>query len=196
MAMDSWKEGSKINIPNLLTFIRIIFVPLLVIFLINGRFFEAFLVFTLAGLTDGLDGLLARWLRQKTRMGAILDPIADKLLLNSSYVVLGVMGLLPDWLAVIVISRDIIIVFGVLILYLFQKGVEIRPTILSKFTTLFQLGTVFIVLLDYELKIFYKLFPLLWSATAVLTVCSGIHYMAIGLGIFQKNEIKKNGQLK
>lgn len=192
--MDSWKEGSKINIPNLLTLIRIILVPVLVIFLINGRFFEAFVVFTLAGLTDGLDGLLARWLQQKTRMGAILDPIADKLLLNSSYVALGVIGMIPDWLAVIVISRDVIIVFGVLILYLFQKGVEIRPTILSKITTLFQLGTVFIVLLDYEIKFFYKLFPFLWSVTATLTAISGLHYMAIGSGIFQGNEIRKNRQ--
>ncbi|MGC9022478.1 MAG: CDP-alcohol phosphatidyltransferase family protein, partial [Dissulfurimicrobium sp.] len=88
------------NIPNLFTLIRIVLIPILIIFLINGRFFEALIVFSLAGVTDALDGLIARMLRQKTKIGAILDPIADKLLLTSSYVTLAVVGRLPNWLAI------------------------------------------------------------------------------------------------
>ena len=188
MALDTWKEGSKINLPNLLTFIRILLVPLLVIMLIDYRFFEALLIFSVAGITDGMDGLLARLLKQKTRLGAILDPVADKLLLNTSYIMLGIIGIIPEWLAVIVISRDVIIIFGVLILYIFDKGVEIKPSILSKITTLFQLGTVFLVLFDIKISIFYKIFPVLWIATAAVTICSGLHYMVIGTGIFQQDE--------
>jgi len=169
-----------LNLPNLLTLIRIILTSLLVILLINGKFVEALIVFTIAGITDGLDGLIARWMRQKTRIGAILDPIADKLLLTSSYVTLAVIGFLPGWLAVTVISRDVIIVFGVLIIFLFQGGVEIHPSVLGKITTVAQLGTIFIVLVNYDLGWFSRILPFLYIATALITVISGLHYMYLG----------------
>jgi cardiolipin synthase len=169
-----------LNIPNLLTLIRIILTPLLVIFLINTKFAEALIVFTIAGTTDGLDGLIARYMRQKTRIGAILDPIADKLLLTSAYVTLAVIKLLPAWLAVTVISRDVIIVFGVLIIYVFQGGVEIRPSVLSKITTVGQLGTIFMVLVNHDLGLFSRILPFLYAATALITVISGLHYMYLG----------------
>ena len=168
------------NIPNLLTLIRIILTPLVVIFMIQGRFLGAFFVFTLAGITDALDGLIARWLGQKTRIGAVLDPVADKMLLSTSYVVIAVMDMIPDWLAVIVISRDIIIALGVLILFLFKGGVEIKPTALGKLTTLVQLGTVFLVLLNIQFPFFYGLESWLFSATAFVTVTSGFQYMVKG----------------
>ena len=168
------------NLPNLLTLIRIILTPLLVILLIDGKFVEALIVFTIAGITDGLDGLIARWMRQKTRIGAILDPIADKLLLTSSYVTLAVIGLLPGWLAVTVISRDVIIVFGVLILFVFQGGVEIHPSVLGKITTVAQLGTIFMLLVNHDLGWFSRILPFFYIATALITVISGLHYMYLG----------------
>lgn len=176
------------NIPNFLTLGRILLTPLLVIMLINRRYAEALGIFAVAGFTDALDGLIARWMRQKTRIGAILDPVADKLLLTSSYVTLAVIGVLPNWLAVTVISRDVIIVFGVLILFLFHGGVEICPTIISKMTTLFQLGTIFTVLLNREIAWFDRLLPLLYWSTAGLTVVSGLHYMYRGFRILGSEE--------
>ena len=176
------------NLPNLLTLIRIILTPLLVILLINGKFVEALIVFTIAGITDGLDGLIARWMRQKTRIGAILDPIADKLLLTSAYVTLAVIGFLPGWLAVTVISRDVIIVFGVLILFLFQGGVEIHPSVLGKITTVAQLGTIFMVLVNYDLGWFGRILPFLYIGTALITVISGLHYMYLGTQFMGSDE--------
>ncbi len=170
------------NLPNLLTILRILLTPLLVIFLINHRFDWAFVVFVAAGVSDGLDGFLARIMKQKTRIGAILDPIADKALLASAYVTLAVMGFVPDWLAVTVISRDMIIVFGVLVLLLFQSGIEIHPTIISKLTTLFQLLTIFTVLFStvthMELE---RLLVGCYVVTAILTVASGLDYLYKGI---------------
>jgi cardiolipin synthase len=177
-----------LNLPNFLTLIRIILTPLLVILLINSKFLEALIVFTIAGTTDGLDGLIARYMRQKTRIGAILDPIADKLLLTSSYVTLAVIKLLPAWLAVTVISRDVIIVFGVLIIYVFQGGVEIRPSVLGKITTVAQLGTIFIVLADHNLVLFSRILSFLYMATAMITVISGLHYMYFGTRFLGSDE--------
>jgi cardiolipin synthase len=156
--------------------------------LINHRFFEAFIVFTLAGITDGLDGLIARWMRQKTHIGAILDPIADKLLLTSAYVTLAIIGLVPNWLAVTVISRDVMIVFGVLILFLFQGGVEIAPSIPSKITTVVQLGTIFTVFLNHELGWMGEFLLPLFILTVIVTVISGLHYMYLGFQILGSEE--------
>ena len=101
------------NIPNFITLIRILLVPLLVIFLIEGKTSYAFLTFIAAGASDGLDGFLARVLKQKTALGAFVDPIADKLLLTASYITMAVLGMLPEWLSVLVVSRDVIILTGI-----------------------------------------------------------------------------------
>ncbi|RLA89883.1 MAG: CDP-diacylglycerol--glycerol-3-phosphate 3-phosphatidyltransferase, partial [Deltaproteobacteria bacterium] len=98
------------TIPNFLTILRILLTPVLVILLLEGRLSEALFVFIIAGVTDALDGLIARLYKQKTRLGAFLDPLADKLLLVTTYVILAVQGLVPSWLTVIVLSRDVLIV--------------------------------------------------------------------------------------
>ncbi len=104
------------NIPNLITLLRIILVPVVVILLIQGSFLKALMVFIVAGLSDALDGFLARVLNQQTALGAYLDPIADKALLASTFITLSVLHVIPGWLTVIVISRDLIILLGILIL--------------------------------------------------------------------------------
>ena len=135
------------NLPNFLSLLRIILVPVIIIFLIQEEYTDALITFTIAGLTDIFDGLLARALNCQTKLGAFIDPMADKLLLASSFVSLSVVGLIPSWLTVIVISRDFIIVLGMVILSMMSIEYEIKPAFISKVTTAFQLATIFFALL-------------------------------------------------
>lgn len=171
------------NIPNFLTIGRILLVPLLVIFLLDNNAPAAFWVFVLAGVTDALDGFLARVLKQKTEFGAFLDPIADKLLLITTYVTLAVLGILPEWLAVIVVSRDFIIWGGIGILMLYGRDFKIKPSLVSKVTTFLQLVTVVFYLgRDYLQPVFPAGIHLIYP-TAAFTIISGVHYIIRGLGI-------------
>ncbi len=151
--------------------------PILVIYLINDRFLPALLVFVLAGLSDGADGLVARLFNQKSKLGTYLDPLADKILLVTAFIVLAARGVVPPWLTVIVISRDILILLGVLILFLNAQDFTIRPSILSKITTCLQLGTVFVVLSKGHFHFSTKVSLYLFWATTVFTISSGLHYM-------------------
>ena len=170
-----------INLPNLITLARIVLTPVMVIFVLDKKLDYAFAIFVIAGISDGLDGLLARILKQKTKTGAILDPIADKLLLNSAYATLVAIGDIPNYLAVLVISRDVIIIMGILLIFLFHKGIEIKPTLLGKTTTLFQLGTIFLVFTGHFVKLPSSILSASYILTAALTVLSGLHYMTLGI---------------
>ncbi len=176
------------NLPNLLTLMRIFLTPLLVIFLIDGKYTHALMVFAAAGITDGLDGAIARWLHQKTRLGAILDPIADKTLLSSAYVTLAITQKIPSWIAVVVISRDLIIVSGVLILFLTVGDIEIRPTLVGKTTTFFQLITALTVLAEAVFGDFGIALDTLYIVTAGFTVISGLQYVAQGFRLWSQME--------
>jgi cardiolipin synthase len=178
--------GMIINIPNMLTLLRILITPLFVIFLIKGQYRLALLIFFLAGVSDGLDGLFARWFNQKTTLGAHLDPIADKLLLVSTFIGLAVQQIIPSWLAVVVISRDILILTGIAILHFFNVAFIIRPSKVSKCTTVAQLVTAFLVLLAFQFAIVAPaLMPLFWLTT-ILTVVSGLHYVYLGIMILNR----------
>ena len=171
------------SIPNFLSLFRIILVPITVIFLIDGSFFIALAIFTLAGITDALDGFLARVLSQKTVLGAYLDPIADKALLTSCFVTLSIMGVIPAWLTVIVVSRDFIILLGISVLFMASVPFEIRPIFVSKVTTAMQIITVFIALAAKTLGVDgHPLFvhSLYWL-TAGFTTISGFHYIIRGI---------------
>ena len=174
-----------INVPNFITVIRILLTPLFVIFLQRDMFQMAILVFTIAGVSDGLDGFIARCFNQRTELGAYLDPIADKFLLVASFVTLGIQQHIPGWLAVIVISRDIVIVMGIAVLNIMDIKIRIHPTLISKVTTFAQLFTVFLTLLYPQIpsEPFAK-YVMFWL-TAVLTTISGLHYMMLGLNTFQ-----------
>ena len=178
--------GIVINLPNFLTLLRILITPLFVIFMIKGQYRLSLLVFFLAGVSDGLDGLFARWFNQKTVLGAHLDPIADKLLLISAFVALAVQQIIPSWLAVVVISRDILIITGIAILRYFHATFRIRPSMISKCTTAMQLATVFLVLLSFEVAaVGPMLLPLFWFTT-ILTTASGLHYVVLGVTILNQ----------
>jgi cardiolipin synthase (CMP-forming) len=165
------------TLPNLITSLRIILAPIFIIYLIREDFPAALVIFIIAGLSDGADGLIARVFNQKSRLGSYLDPLADKILLIAAFVVLSVRHFIPPWLTVMAISRDILILLGVLILFLNQMDIIIRPSIVSKITTCLQLGTVFMVLSRDYLPQLYRFNTALFWLTGLFTIISGLHYM-------------------
>ena len=176
-----------INIPNSLTLLRILLTPLFAICLIRHLLGGALLVFVVAAVTDGLDGLVARVFRQKTTLGAYLDPTADKLLLATAFITLAIQGLIPSWLTVIVMTRDVLILFGVALFNMMDKKFEARPSILSKITTVVQLATVCSVLVGFHApKVTQVQWPLFWFA-ALMTVVSGFQYIYRGLNVLQED---------
>jgi cardiolipin synthase len=159
--------------------------PLLVIFLIKDLLGSALLVFAIAAVTDGMDGLIARLFHQKTTLGAYLDPTADKLLLATAFVTLGIQELIPSWLAVIVITRDVLILFGVALIIVTGREFHPVPSILSKMTTVAQLASVLSVLVGYQVpRIVPVQWPLFWLA-AGMTIVSGFQYIYRGMNILQ-----------
>ena len=134
--------------PNLLTLLRLFIIPFLVIEILDGHYGVSFALFLLAGLSDGLDGLLARWLSQRTTLGLYLDPIADKLLLSTLFLVLTHVGLMPRYVTVLVFSRDL----GILLIatLLFATGTlrDFRPSLFGKLNTVFQIFALTAVLFE------------------------------------------------
>jgi len=177
------------NIPNFLSLLRIILVPVFVIFIIQDSYIKALIVFTIAGLTDALDGTLARLLNEQTKLGAFLDPLADKLLLSTSFISLSIFGLIPGWLTVIVISRDFIILLGIVILSMMSITYEIHPIFVSKITTALQIGTVFLTLFlksfHYSI-VSHDLIIILSWLTASFTIISGLWYIFIGINFINR----------
>ncbi len=174
------------NIPNFLSLLRVILVPIFVIFIIQAQYDKALITFAAAGLT------IARLLKCQTTLGAYLDPIADKLLLVTSFVCLAVFKLIPAWLAVIVISRDFIILLGIAILTLMSVNYEIKPAIVGKFTTVLQAATIFFVLLYKSVTHDFSYIWImgLWWVTAFLTIVSGLVYIKRGIEIVNSAEPK------
>lgn len=168
------------NLPNVLTLIRVLLIPVFVIFIINKSFLAALITFGIAGITDGMDGLIARLTHQRTELGSYLDPIADKLLLSSAFVTLAIIEILPSWLSVIVITRDVIILIGFIILVLMNHRPKIQPSIASKITTDFQIATVLVTLLKEYYKVFNNLSNFIIYGTIFFTIISGFHYIYIG----------------
>jgi len=168
------------NVPNFFTILRILCIPFFVISLIYNHLFIALLIFIGAGVTDGLDGLIARVYNQRTTIGTYLDPVADKLLLTTSFIVLAVLGIIPSWLTVIVIARDVIILLGILILHLTSHRVEIKPIFVGKASTVAQIVTITWALVTPFSVVMKTIFPAIIWATALLTGISGLQYIYIG----------------
>jgi len=175
------------NIPNIISVFRILSVPLLVILLMEGRMSAALLVFFLAGVSDGVDGFLARLLKQKTAIGAFIDPLADKLLLNTSYITLAILGILPNWLAVLVVSRDVIILMGFGVLFFTGRTVQVKPTMDSKVNTAIQLACVLYFLAQDYVKLNENWELTILFITAFITLLSGFRYIVIGFQILGSN---------
>ena len=162
-----------INVPNILTVTRILITPLFVICLLRDLFHYALVCFTIAGISDSLDGLFARYFNQRTVLGSYLDPIADKLLLTSAYISLAILHVIPGSLAVIVISRDVVIMLGVLVFSMCNISFDARPSLVSKWTTVFQVLTVIVVLLNSNMPILLVVKKSLYWGAASLTSSPG-----------------------
>jgi cardiolipin synthase len=139
-------KGPGLNIPNLITLARILSVPIMVWAISAGEMLFAFALFVLAGLSDAVDGYLAKRLNMASELGAYLDPIADKALIVSIYVTLGISGAVPRPLVILVVSRDIMIVGAVMLAWLLGKPIAARPLMISKVNTAAQIGFAGLVL--------------------------------------------------
>jgi cardiolipin synthase len=168
------------NIPNSLTILRILLIPCYIGLLVYGRFDEALIVLLVAGLTDALDGAIARMKNQYTRLGAVLDPLADKMLLISGFVTLSLIHLVPSWVTILVVSRDVILMLGTAVAHFTDSRVDITPTFLGKGTTFLQLSYVVMVIFLTSRRIDLSvILPLLFGMIS-FTLLSGLHYLYRG----------------
>ena len=183
---------------NQLTILRMLFVPCFVILLIYGHPKSATFLFLLAAITDGLDGLLARKLQQKTVLGSFLDPMADKILLTAAFIALTLPSVplilhIPTWLTILTISRDIIIAVSVLIIHLQTRHTHFPPSILGKCTTAVQLLTVGVCMLaNFKATLAITIFPLVQYATLAFTIASGLHYAYTSVRIIASYQVQGN----
>lgn len=134
------------TIPNLITIFRLILVPVVIVMIMQGRWATAFTLFVVAGVSDGIDGFIARRFDMRSEFGAYIDPLADKALLVSIYVTLSIVGIIPSWLAIVVVSRDMMIVAAVLLSWVMARPVEIKPLAVSKINTAAQIAFAALVL--------------------------------------------------
>ncbi|MBR1206365.1 MULTISPECIES: CDP-alcohol phosphatidyltransferase family protein [Bradyrhizobium] len=134
------------SIPNIITLGRIILVPVIVWAIVSSQMEIAFAIFVIAGVSDAVDGFLAKRFNMASELGALLDPLADKALLVSIYVALGIWGAVPRWIVILVVSRDIMIVSAVIVSWLFDKPVEMKPLMVSKLNTVAQVAFAALVL--------------------------------------------------
>jgi cardiolipin synthase len=167
---------------NQLTLLRMLLIPAFVILVVYGELGWALAVFATAGITDGLDGLIARWSGQKTSLGAWLDPMADKLLLVTTFVVLTVPGLnlanrLPIWLTVLIISRDVVIVLTVAIVNLAVGPRTFRPSLFGKIATGTYIVTAVVAMLFNYLGYRSVFVDVCVYASLVITLVSSLHYI-------------------
>jgi cardiolipin synthase len=168
------------TIPNLITLFRIATVPVLILMLYEHQYSWALLVFFISGASDGLDGFIAKHYNMESKLGAILDPLADKALIFSSYLMLMLLGDIPFWLFLTVIFRDVLILVGSLIYVALNGQVKMNPSYASKINTFMQILLVVAILaqrsfgLDFPAATMY-----LFYTTFVTTIISGVHYLWI-----------------
>ena len=183
------------TIPNILTVLRIILAPIFVVTAALQHWEAAFFLFCIAAFTDMVDGSIARIFNQKSELGSFLDPMADKLLMVSTFITLSFAHLIPVWLTLIVFSRDLMIVIGLVIFKVKKIVLFYQPTILSKATTLGQILTLSFALapkgfayfnLEAAAPFFLAGLPYLIGITAFLTLGSGLQYYRIGLRILKR----------
>ncbi len=174
------------TIPNAITILRILLVPPFVIVLLRGQYGGALGIFALAAISDAVDGYIARRYLQKSRIGAFLDPLADKLLAGTAFILLALRHIIPDWLAVIVVSREFVILFGLFLLTVVHAPIQIAPSRMGKLNTAFQLTTVCLCLLANVPGLtlspaFDTALSVLFALTGATTAVSGLQYLLRGL---------------
>ena len=169
---------SNINLPNLITIGRLVLVPVVLVAIAENRLDIAFWLFLIAGISDGVDGFIARRWNLRTELGAHLDPLADKALLIGIYITLSFAGLAPKWLMILIVSRDLAILGAILLAWFLHRTIEIRPLFISKATTAAQITLAALILSGGSFD--WTIAPLLRPGNAVvagLTVISGAVYL-------------------
>ncbi len=181
-----------IYLPNLITLLRIVSVPFIVILLFNHNYAMTLLLFVLAGFSDGLDGYIAKRFQCVTKLGTMLDPIADKCLLIASFVMLTYQEYLPFWLTVIVVFRDILIIGGVVLVNVLLGSVELKPLIISKINTAMQILLIFVSLLGLAHPQIIPNFDtsFLYILVAGTSILSGLAYIWQGSRLAMRGEFK------
>ena len=159
---------------------RIVIIPILITAIIYRQYQYALYLFVVAALTDMLDGLFARLTNQKTPFGTFLDPLADKFLLVSSFILFSVYGWIPKWYAIIAISRDIIVVIGCFLLYMITNSLKVEPVFLGKAAIALQLGILTYVLLHINIVTLRPVHESFFILSAALTAISGLQYIYKG----------------
>jgi len=195
-AMDTLR-ADVFTIPNLLSFFRILLVPIFLWSLLNHRSFLALIIFFIAGFTDLLDGFAARVWHQRSKLGVFLDPAGDKLLMATSFVALTVPALghpntLPLWLTATVIFRDLLIAGGALYGYLTWRQKTFFPTLLGKISTGCQVGMIYLVLFFNNRNTVPRIMPWIYGITLFWTLASGVHYFIEGLRILREKRRPSN----
>jgi len=171
------------QLPNVLTLIRLLASPFLAWLILQSRFREALSLLVLASLTDWFDGFAARRLNATGRLGVILDPLADKTMLVTLFVTLTVIGLIPVWLLLLIIGRDLVILTGALLLRIFRHVPKFVPTTLGKISTFFQIVLVLLVLLEscFPYRAFFLFRMSALALSTFFTGASGVDYVRLGL---------------
>lgn len=168
------------NLPNAITVFRIVLVPFFIVCLLRGYPGYALLIFAMAGISDALDGAIARMTDTRTEFGALLDPIADKTLVLAAFIALTILGKIPLWLTAAVIIRDSIILSGSLALYRMGFGGKLKPTLTGKATTFMLFSLLVVTLLGAYMGIDFKWMVYLAWLTVALLLVSGVQYIVRG----------------
>ena len=183
------------RLPNLITMARIALVPVLILLLKDQEYAAALIVFVIAGVSDALDGYLAKRLNVQSRLGAILDPVADKLLLVSAYVMLTFLGHIPFWLMLVVAFRDLLIVVGYVVYTSHAGPVKMRPSVLSKLNTVAQIALATLILTQQALGWDLALpVDVLVIAVLASTVISAVHYLWLWMIVKDIEPASKGGK--
>ena len=174
------------NIPNWISVFRIILIPFFVCTIVyyspekDYLRYISLVIFSAAAISDGIDGYIARTRKMRTRLGSFLDPMADKLLLSASFITMAVTHEIPSairlplWIAILVISRDIILAMGSLLIHVMTGNLKIAPSLLGKLTTVFQMLTIICILMQFPFSF------LIWDIAAIFTIASGFDYIYKG----------------
>ena len=161
------------TIPNLITVFRLFLVPIVIMMILQGEWIWAFALFAIAGISDGLDGYIARQFDMRSEFGAVIDPLADEMLLVSTYITLAIVDVIPSWLAIVVVSRNIMIVMAFMVSWMLAQPMAVNPLFVSKVTTALQIAYAAFVLggLAFALDLgqFVDLFTILIVLLTIMT---------------------------
>ncbi|MBF0133097.1 MAG: CDP-diacylglycerol--glycerol-3-phosphate 3-phosphatidyltransferase [Magnetococcales bacterium] len=167
------------NVPNFLSFCRIFSVPAFILLILNNHLHWALFLFIMAGITDALDGYIAKRFDLVTKLGEFLDPLADKLLITSGFITLTISGLMPLWITLIVVTRDLVIIAGAVVFQVLTGSLKMEPLVISKLNTVIQIILIVSIMIENLYFLKFSIVPLLLIIVSFTTILSGIIYIFI-----------------